>query len=201
MTIPMHAGHPLVVHLPLIAFVAAVGFDLVDAWSATPRFRRAASVLWWAALVGAAAAIATGLWAYGRVDHSDPAHAVMTLHRNVALATVALLLVAAIWRWRRARSRPAAILAAVGLAGLVWVGDLGADLVYRHALGLPSATLAEILKARGAEGDEEMPHDHAGMPSPLTKAAPTDSAVDTGRVARPRPTHTHKDSTTPKHQD
>ena len=58
MNIPMHAGHPLVVHLPLIAFFVAGGFDLVDAWSAAPRFRRAATVLWWAALAGAAAAIA-----------------------------------------------------------------------------------------------------------------------------------------------
>ena len=30
--------------------------------------------------------------AYGRVEHSDPAHAEMTLHRNLALAAVALLL-------------------------------------------------------------------------------------------------------------
>lgn len=164
MTIPMHAGHPLVVHLPLIAFFTAVAFDLVDAWSATPRFRQAATVLWWAAVAGAAAAIGTGLWAYGQVEHSEAAHAVMTLHRNVALATTALLLATGLWRWRRPRSRPAAIVALVGLAGLAWVGDLGADLVYHHALGLPSARLSEILEARGGEEGEMGPHAHGAMP-------------------------------------
>ena len=59
---PMHAWHPLVVHLPLIAFLAAVGLDALDAWSAVPRFRAAATLSWWAALAGAGLAIATGLY-------------------------------------------------------------------------------------------------------------------------------------------
>lgn len=182
MNIPMHAGHPLVVHLPLIAFFVAAGFDLVDAWSAAPRFRRAATVLWWAALAGAAAAITTGLLAYSRVEHSEPAHEVMTLHRNLALATVALLIAAAVWRWRRPGSRPASFLALVGLAGLAWVGDLGAELVFRHAIGLPSARLTEILEARGGEAEEMGPHPHAAMP-PDSAAVP-DSAAAHGQ-------HTH----------
>ena len=184
MLIPMHAGHPLVIHLPLIAFVMSVGFDLLDAWSAQPRFRQAATLLWWAAVAGAAAAIATGLVAYGRVDHSDLAHVAMTLHRNVALATVTLLLGAAVWRWRHPRSRPAAVLALGGLAALAWTGDLGATLVFRHALGVPTTRLTEVLHEREGEA--------GGSDSSCTDSNSGGSSVG----GRP---HSHRDST--RHTD
>ena len=199
MTIPMHAGHPFVVHLPLVAFFAAVGFDLVDAWSTMLRFRRAATVLWWAAVAGAAAAIGTGLWAYNHVEHSDAAHVVMTLHRNVALATIALLLGAGVWRWLRPRSRPAAIVALVGLAGLAWVGDLGADLVFRHALGLPSARLAEILDARRGE-DMAEPHAHGTMP-PAPAVMPDSTAAGRAAATPSDSGHTHKRGKPHAHSD
>lgn len=183
MNLPMHAGHPLVVHLPLVAFFGAVGFDLVDAWSPAPRFRRAATVVWWAAFAGAAAAITTGLVAYNQVEHSDAAHQIMAVHRNVALATVALLLASALWRWRQPGSRPASLLALVGLAGLGWVGDLGASLVFHHALGIPSARLTGILEAR--EGDEHGMGLHAHSTMPPTAPAVADSST-------PDTAHTHK---------
>lgn len=195
MVIPMHAGHPLVIHLPLIAFVAAVGFDVLDAWSTRQRFRAAATLLWWAALAGAAAAVGTGLVAYSRVDHSDPAHLAMTLHRNVALGTVVLLLAAALWRWRRPQSRAAALFALGGLAALAWTGDLGAGLVFRHALGVPTARLTEVLEERGGEDHGMSAHDHGAMPptSPDSMAA---SSTDTAAARSPMDgrTHTHRDS-------
>ncbi len=101
------------------------------------------------ALAIAAAAVTTGLLAYGRVEHSDPAHVEMTLHRNLALAAVALLLTTALWRWRRSYSRGAAVLGIIGAGLLGGVGYLGGDLVYRHALGIPTETLNDIVKERG----------------------------------------------------
>lgn len=146
---PMHSWHPVMVHLPLVGLVLAVAFDLVAARNRLPHWRVAVSVLWWVGLLGAAAAVTTGLLAYGRVEHSDPAHVEMTLHRNLALAAVALLLVTALWRWRRPYSRGAALLGLIGAGLLGGVGYLGGDLVYRHALGIPTGTLGVIARERG----------------------------------------------------
>lgn len=174
MTPPMHAWHPLVVHLPLIGFFAALSFDLFDAWSAAPRFRIAATWLWWAALAGAAAAVGTGLWAYGQVDHSDPAHVVMTRHRNLAFATVALLAAAAWWRMRQPRSRWASVLAVAGVSGLVVTGDMGARLVFGHAIGIPSPRLAAILVERNGDMAPGHAMPTAG-PAPAADTAPVTS--------------------------
>jgi uncharacterized membrane protein len=154
-TAPMHSYHPILIHLPLIAFAVAIFFDLVDAWRHTPRFVHASHVLWSIALLGGVLAIASGLWAYTRVDHSEAAHAVMTLHRNVALASFGALLIAAIWRWRRPRSRVASLYAAAAFAGLLWVAYLGGRLVFGNAVGIPSARLTEILQERATEEGHE----------------------------------------------
>jgi uncharacterized membrane protein len=146
---PMHSWHPVMVHLPLVGLVVAVAFDLVAARRRSARWRDAATVLWWVGLLGAAAAVTTGLLAYNRVEHSDPAHEEMVLHRNLALAAVTVLLVTAWWRRRRPYSRRAALLGLIGAGILGGVGYLGGDLVYRHALGIPTETLNEIVKERG----------------------------------------------------
>ncbi len=158
---PMHSWHPVVVHLPLVGLVVAAAFDLVAARNHSARWRDAATVLWWVGLLGAAAAVTTGLLAYSRVEHSDPAHSAMILHRNLALAAVTVLLVTALWRWRRAYSQGAALLGLIGAGILGGVGYLGGDLVYRHALGIPTRTLEEIARERGGnvkEHSEESTH-------------------------------------------
>jgi uncharacterized membrane protein len=157
---PMHSWHPVAVHLPLVALVLAAAFDLGALRKQSPRWRDAATVLWWLGLLGAATAIATGLLAYNRVEHSDLAHQAMTLHRNLALAAVAILLLAALWRWRRPFSRGAAILALAGALGLGWVGYLGGELVYRHATGIPTETLEQVMGERGGHSHS----DAAGAP-------------------------------------
>ncbi|HEY9383745.1 MAG TPA: DUF2231 domain-containing protein [Gemmatimonadales bacterium] len=166
---PMHSGHPLVVHFPLVALLLAVLLDAVAALRKSPAWRGAATLLWWVGLAGAAAAIGTGLLAYGRVDHSDLAHQAMIRHRNLALAAVAILLASALWRWRRPLSLGAAAAGIVGALGLGAAGYLGGDMVYRHGVGIPTNVLHEVMEERGG---------HA-------RGAATDS---TGSAA---PNHTH----------
>jgi uncharacterized membrane protein len=164
---PMHSWHPVMVHLPLVGLVFAVAFDLVASRTRSPRWRDAATVLWWVGLLGAATAITTGLLAYNRVEHSDLAHEEMLLHRNVALVTVIVLLVTALWRWRRPYARGAALLGLIGAVALGAVGYLGGDLVYRHGLGIPTETLEEIAHERGGHA-----HGHAA------ESAHPDSAAE-----------------------
>lgn len=146
--LPMHSGHPLVVHFPLVALLLAVLLDAVAALRKSPAWRGAATLLWWVGLAGAAAAIGTGLLAYGRVDHSDLAHQAMIRHRNLALAAVAILLVSALWRWRRPLSLGAAAAGIVGALGLGAAGYLGGDMVYRHGVGIPTNVLHEVMEER-----------------------------------------------------
>lgn len=153
--VPQHSWHPLVIHFPLVALPLAVLLDTVVARTRSSRWRESATLLWWVGLAGAAAAVSTGLVAYSRVEHSDLAHERMTLHRNLALATVAVLLGAVLWRWRQPASRGAALVGVIGVGGLVVVGTLGGELVFRHAIGVPTEVIEQVISERSG-------HSHAG---------------------------------------
>lgn len=168
---PMHSFHPPLVHLPLIAFGLAVLLDGIDAFSAEPRRRAAATLIWWLAFAGAAAAIATGLLAYGRVDHSEAGHEIMTLHRNLALSSVAVLLISFLARWRLKRPKLTFALGVLGVTGLTAVGYLGGEMVFRHAVGIPTPDLGRIEAERGVE-EEGHTHPQDGAPG----GHPADSA-------------------------
>ena len=163
---PLHSWHPVLVHLPLVGLILAVLFDLVAAQGQAARWRDAATVLWWLGLLGAAAAITTGLIAYNRVEHSDLGHAEMVLHRNLTLASVAALLITALWRWRRPYSRGGALLGLLGALGLAGAGYLGGDLVYRHAIGISNEQLEKIAHERGGHAHEH-PEDKARADSSM----------------------------------
>lgn len=152
---PQHSWHPMVIHFPLVAFLLAVALDTLGAWTGASRWRETATVLWWVGLLGAAAAIATGLIAYNRVEHSELAHVQMTLHRNLALAVVGILVITGLWRWRAPLSRGAALLGVVGALGLLGVGYFGGELVFRHAVGVPTETLESVMTERGGHAHEK----------------------------------------------
>ncbi len=181
--LPMHSGHPLIVHFPLVALLLAVLLDTVAVARGSTGWRSAGTLLWGVGLAGAAAAIVTGLLAYSRVDHSDLAHESMTTHRNLALAAMAFLLGAAIWRWRRPLSRGAVGVGIVGAVGLATAAYLGGELVYRHGLGIPTAVLRQVHSERTGSAADLAP----GPRSQDTLAV--DSLRQPGGAA-PRP-HTH----------
>ena len=182
---PMHSWHPMVVHFPLVALLLAAVFDAIASTRSGARWRGAATLLWWVGLAGATVAITTGLLAYGRVDHSDPAHQLMTDHRNLAYAATALLLLAGAWRWRVPYSRVAAGLAILGALGLGGVGYLGGEMVYRHALGIPTDVLRQVRGERIGFDNEEM-QPSATLPDSMSHQMSQDSA----KPAAKKP-HTH----------
>jgi uncharacterized membrane protein len=169
--LPLHSGHPLMVHLPLVAMPLAVLLDVLAIWKQDPRWRQFATVMWVLGLVGAAAAVTTGLIAYDRVNHSDAAHKVMTLHRNVALGAVGLFLLGGAARWRWSFSRLAVFIGVLGGAGIVAAGYLGGEIVFRHAIGLPTEVLEEVMMERGGH-------------NAMSDTAATQPAADSG-VTRP----------------
>jgi len=182
--LPMHAWHPIVVHLPLVGLILAVLLDGLSVWTRHPGWRGAATVLWWAGLVGAAAAVATGLLAFGRVDHSDTAHELMTRHRNLAYLSLGLLIVTALWRWKRPGSQGAAVLGIAGALGLAGVGYLGGEMTYGHALGIPTSRLHAVIEDRG----DDLEHPTAGPDS--TQGSPVDS-MHAPAISVPKKPHTH----------
>ena len=164
----MHAWHPLLVHFPLTLLLAGVIVEAIAWWKRRTSLLSAGRMLLTCGVLLAVPTVATGLLAYGRVDHSDTAHSIMTLHRNLMLASVGLFAVAVIWRWRAgervaAEPRSAALYAALlvaATAALVVGGDRGADLVFEEGLGIPSERMEAILSER--YGD----HHHASQPGP-----------------------------------
>lgn len=190
MPIPMHSWHPIAVHLPLVALALAVLFDGLDIWKVDPRWRVAATLMWWMGLAGAVIAVGTGLRAYGKVDHSEPAHELMTLHRNLAFSALSVLVLTAVWRWRRPHSILAVLLGALGLAGLGTVGYLGGELVFRHALGVSTETLRTIARERNATVPSTM----------MPMSAGEGGATDTTPVVPPPGADTSPDGHTHTHR-
>ncbi len=181
--LPLHSGHPLMVHLPLVALPLAVLLDGLAAWKQAPRWREMATVLWWLGLVGAAAAVTTGLIAYSRVNHSDVAHEVMTLHRNVALGAVALFLLAGAARWRWSLSRLAALVGALGVAGIGGAAYLGGELVFRHGIGMSTGVLEQVMMERGGSGPHLMPD--PAMRQPVADSGGVQPTIDSAAGRTP----------------
>ena len=169
--------HPLLVHftvaLVTISTVFFVLSKLVKGKAATFE-----TVAKWTLWVGAALTVLTilaGFDAYNSVAHDDVAHKVMKVHRNYALGTGAVLLLLAIWVFRAKAVSNVIVGASLVVAGLVGAtGYLGAELVYRHGLGvmrLPDTSGEGHAHAGGGGGHshgEETPakkeeggHEHA----------------------------------------
>ncbi|TAJ80838.1 MAG: DUF2231 domain-containing protein [Gallionellaceae bacterium] len=161
--------HPLFVHFPvalisLSAFfhLAAILLRKLPRWAAHCAVL-AHSTLW----LGALAALPTALFGWlasNTVNHDEVGHAAMLLHRSWALATLLALTVLAGWdAWtHKADGRPtwpvagAVILAWALVASTAWHG---AELVYRHGLGVMS-----MPKSEGPGHTHEHGEDHGEMP-------------------------------------
>ena len=139
--------HPIFVHFTLGLLGSSVGlFVLTRVISNQDLKHQLLTVALWNLWLGAIVTIITigaGWYAFNTVEHDDPSHLVMLDHRNLALSTFIIVMVLAVWSWRKFRhaeqiSIPflgAAILAAGLLVATAWHG---AELVFRHGLGVIS---------------------------------------------------------------
>jgi uncharacterized membrane protein len=201
--------HPVFVHFTVGLLGLAVVFHLAARLLPAGGLRRDWSVLArWLLWIGAAFALATaytGWLAYHSVAHDGPSHAAMKVHRNWALATAGLFVTAALWSCWRGRTReraawPFVVVLLVGgglLASTAWHG---AELVYRHGLGVMSLPQVEdgghAHQHPGTRADDHASSDQAmhGHDHPRSAGAhgthgetPTGGHPTAAAPARPEP--------------
>lgn len=144
--------HPLIVHFPIALISVSAIFHVVAITTRGKTCATHCSVLAHTTLwLGALAALPTvffGWQAFNSVNHDDAGHVAMLLHRTWGLATLAILVILAGWDfWRsKADAMPSLWLACavIGVWGMVAATAWhGAELVYRHGLGVLSLPATE----------------------------------------------------------
>ena len=137
--------HPLLVHFTIaLVSMAALFYLIAKIRQPDDPQAEAATAGRWALIAGALitlATVAAGFYAYNTVNHDDLSHAAMTDHRNWAVPTALVILGLAFWAWRDGRKSHAPSWLFVALllitsASLAVVGYKGAELVYRHGMGV-----------------------------------------------------------------
>lgn len=162
--------HPILVHFTIaLLTIAALLFATAAIAGRNRPLQGIEATANWNLWLGAALTVLTitaGFQAAGSVTHDDAAHLAMENHKLWALGTATVFVLLAVWNVLRVRrgqgvSLAFTLLMLVALAGLTGTGLRGADLVYRHGLGvmaLPQAAGAGHDHESGAEHS----HDEAG---------------------------------------
>jgi uncharacterized membrane protein len=191
--------HAALNDLPAALLLIAVLFDLAAALARRPALRVIGFATMVAGAVGGVLAVVSGLQAEEHIAHGEAVHRVMETHETLALVTLGIFGVLALWRVvreKRMGGTERGITLALSLGGLgvlIATAVLGGRMVFEHAAGIPTVVLQEEMHERaeghhhhGAEADEAADHDDAAP------AATADSTQPAG--------HTHAPGT-PPHQD
>lgn len=160
--------HPVFVHFTIGLLICATLLYLVTLFLPENSRRRNDWILVanWNLWIGYSFALVTawfGWLAFNSVAHDSAAHAAMKIHRNWALTTLLVYLPVVAWSMVRAKAgKPVnwlfmivLLVPTILLAGTGW---RGAELVYRHGLGVMS-----LPRAEGHTHSHENPadnHDH-----------------------------------------
>ncbi len=189
--------HPVFVHFTVALLFTAGVLHLLAAMLSpdSPSRAQMAIVGRWNLWLGFLITIGTataGFIAFDSVVHDDPAHAAMKLHRNFALATVALYLpfviASAIDALRnRLPSGAFAFALLVPTALLVVTAWRGGELVFRHGLGVQSMPDLEAHDHdhEHRPADTVLPADAAPAPEEPEAVAPESLPPDTEELGPP----------------
>src|SRR6185437_15432177 len=137
--------HAALNDLPAALLLVAVLFEVAGLATRRPSLRVAGYWTLIAGAVGGALAVISGLQAEEHIAHGEAVHRLMETHEELALITLGIFAVVAVWRIVREKrmggtERGAALaLALVGTATLVATAVYGGRLVFDHAAGVPTA--------------------------------------------------------------
>ncbi len=185
--------HAALNDLPPALLLASVIFDLLGSALKRDSLKTAAFWSLIGGVLGAGAAVTSGLIASGRIEHGETVHDIMERHETWAISVSITFALLAAWRiWRKGvlgpQERPTYLFAAsLATLGLIYTAHLGGTMVFRHGAGVPTAALQAELqdRAEGRHHEEGEAHEH-GQPDSAAKA-------DTG--------HTHPPGTPPHQHD
>jgi uncharacterized membrane protein len=194
--------HAALNDLPTALLLTAVLFDLAALVTRKENFRQ---VSFWTIIFGAiggAAAVLSGLRAEEHIEHGEAVHRVMERHEQLALITLGVFGVLALWRVLRERrmglgERSLVLLLSVGGVGvLLATANLGGRLIFEHAAAIPSKVLQAELQERTTE------HQHLGEPGAAGLRDTSAAKAGSDHVDPPgTPPHTHSDPPgTPPHR-
>lgn len=143
--------HPILVHFTIALLSVSVVLFLAESFvRKSPLHIQLVTVARWNLWLGSLAAIATviaGFDAFNSVPHgSEAQHLAMIDHRKWALSTAGLFLILAVWSlaaslrgkadFRKSKNLVFVFLMTVAGLMLATTGYKGAELVYRHGLGV-----------------------------------------------------------------
>jgi uncharacterized membrane protein len=195
--------HAALNDLPAALLLLAVLFELASVILRRPNLRVAGYWTLVSGAVGGVLAVLSGLQAEEHIAHGEAVHELMETHEKLALITLGIFAVVALWRIVResrmgGTERGAALgLSLVGLGVLLTTAAYGGKLVFDHAAGIPTPVLEEEIHERAeghhhGAGEEADEHDETTPADSAHDAAPAESTAPGG--------HTHPPGT-PPHKD
>lgn len=158
--------HAALNDFPALLFPLSFVLDLVG--SATRRESLRAAGFWTllVGVVGAVAAVVSGLLAEEAIEHGELVHALMERHEVMGIALTVFFGALAAWRvWRRGtlgeKQQPTYLmLAGVGALFVLWTALLGGRMVYDHGAGIPTEVMEQAITDReSGRGTEPQRHD------------------------------------------
>lgn len=148
--------HPVLVHFTVALITIAVvfywlSFIISSIFFKSPLAQELEIVSRWCLWLGAIITIGTvtaGFYAYFTVNHDTPSHLAMIIHRNWALATATTIFLLALWSMVRyfhhQEINITFLIVLLIMQGLLLTTAWhGAELVYRHGLGVLSLPQTE----------------------------------------------------------
>ena len=202
--------HAAVNDLPAALLLLAVLFELASVILRRPSLRVAGYWTLVAGAIGGVLAVLSGLQAEEHIAHGEAVHQVMETHEKLALITLGIFAVVALWRIvresRMGGAERGAVLALslIGTGVLLATASYGGKLVFDHAAGIPTPVLEEEMHERAeghhhhGAGEEAEEHEHDEQmheEAAHAGSAHAGSADSTGAGG-----HTHPPGT-PPHKD